>query len=425
LPALAEDEYTALRADIQEHGVIVPIVIDEDKNVIDGQHRLLIAAELGWKDIPFEIRPGLDETDKKRLACGLNLHRRHLTRKQREQLALTLRQDGLSYRQIGEALRVSHEQVRRDVESTVTDVAVDLPDRIIGRDGKVRPANRPPSVIAKNMAEMRRASESLQQMDVGKLPGKTLDTKRVARLAREQKAAERGKRLARDTTLGDVTLLFGDFREKGMEIDDESVDLIFTDPPYAGESLQLWSDLAKFALRVLKPSGLLLAYSGQAHLPQVLAAMDEHLQWMWQFKADHTGGDSPRWDLNIRNTYKPIVVYCKPPLSVWWELVSDSVTGGREKGLHDFQQAEAETASLLREFTRRGGLVVDPMCGSGTTAAAALRLGLRCIAIEIDQSTYNAATERLQELREELTGDRERRADPDHQDGSGKAEHAG
>ena len=40
LPALLDDDLSALRGDIRERGIVVPIVIDEHHNVIDGANRL-------------------------------------------------------------------------------------------------------------------------------------------------------------------------------------------------------------------------------------------------------------------------------------------------------------------------------------------------------------------------------------------------
>ena len=47
LPALSDDDLGALRGDIRERGIVVPIVIDEHHNVIDGANRLRIAAARG------------------------------------------------------------------------------------------------------------------------------------------------------------------------------------------------------------------------------------------------------------------------------------------------------------------------------------------------------------------------------------------
>ncbi len=55
-------------------------------------------------------------------------------------------------------------------------------------------------------------------------------------------------------------------RDKGKEIAANSIDLIFTDPPYNQESVPLYGDLAKLAQRVLKPGGSLITFIGQAAL---------------------------------------------------------------------------------------------------------------------------------------------------------------
>ena len=46
LPRLSDDEYTSLEKSIREHGIQVPIVVDENGSVIDGHHRKEIADRL-------------------------------------------------------------------------------------------------------------------------------------------------------------------------------------------------------------------------------------------------------------------------------------------------------------------------------------------------------------------------------------------
>ena len=57
-------------------------------------------------------------------------------------------------------------------------------------------------------------------------------------------------------------LQFGDMKTLGENIADNSIDLIFTDPPYNEASLSLYGDLARLADRVLKPGGSLITYVG-------------------------------------------------------------------------------------------------------------------------------------------------------------------
>ncbi len=46
MPALTAEEREALREDIAERGVIVPVVQDQHGRILDGHHRSEIAAEL-------------------------------------------------------------------------------------------------------------------------------------------------------------------------------------------------------------------------------------------------------------------------------------------------------------------------------------------------------------------------------------------
>src|SRR3990167_209755 len=75
----------------------------------------------------------------------------------------------------------------------------------------------------------------------------------------------------------DINIEHGDFRELIRTLKPNSIDLILTDPPYPREYLPLWSDLAKEAARVLKPSGFLIAYSGQNNLPKILQDLAQYL----------------------------------------------------------------------------------------------------------------------------------------------------
>ena len=58
-----------------------------------------------------------------------------------------LREQGWSYRRIGEKLNIGVNTARRDVQSTVPNGTVDFPDRIIGKDNKERPATKPKSLV--------------------------------------------------------------------------------------------------------------------------------------------------------------------------------------------------------------------------------------------------------------------------------------
>jgi len=177
----------------------------------------------------------------------------------------------------------------------------------------------------------------------------------------------------------------GDFREVLSDIPDHSVDIILTDPPYPQEYLPLWDDLGAFAARVLKPTGVLLAYSGQLHLPQVLAMLTKHLRWWWMCAIQHTGasGYVVAGGRRVINLWKPLLVLAPKdaPLSTHFRDFIEG--GGRQKELHNWEQSTDEAVRILQMFGHPNALVVDPFAGSGSFGRAALQAGMRFIGAEI------------------------------------------
>ncbi len=82
---LLYEQFVALRDNIAVNGVLVPILVTEDKQIIDGNYRKAIADELGY-DCPEIVQNGLTEEEKRTLARALNLARRQLTQEQQRQL---------------------------------------------------------------------------------------------------------------------------------------------------------------------------------------------------------------------------------------------------------------------------------------------------------------------------------------------------
>ena len=144
LPRLSDDEYTSLEKSIREHGIQVPIVVDENGSVIDGHHRKEIADRLGLP-CPRNTARDLDETGKRTLACSLNLDRRHLNREQkREVIAKSLMADPqLSDRQHAERVGASPTTVG-NLRSTLEEMGeLSKLDSRLSADGRERPATRP------------------------------------------------------------------------------------------------------------------------------------------------------------------------------------------------------------------------------------------------------------------------------------------
>ena len=78
LPPLSTEEFAALEADIKLHGVLQPIIDDDDDNVLDGNHRHKIDP-----GAPTRTITGLSEGEKLAFVYRANFARRNLSPSQK------------------------------------------------------------------------------------------------------------------------------------------------------------------------------------------------------------------------------------------------------------------------------------------------------------------------------------------------------
>jgi site-specific DNA-methyltransferase (adenine-specific) len=87
--------------------------------------------------------------------------------------------------------------------------------------------------------------------------------------------------------------------------------------------------------------------------------------------------------------------YMPGPTSVIEEPLIVGFVGRREKTGHPSQKPVAVFEKLILMTTAEGDLVFDPMCGSGTTGDAVLKLGRRAILSDISEDYTRIAESRL------------------------------
>jgi ParB-like chromosome segregation protein Spo0J len=394
MPPLSDDEYLSLKDDITERGLQVPIELDEQGNILDGHHRLKICEELGIKNYPTIIRAGLSEEEKLEHVLSLNLNRRHLDRDQRKELVGKLRSKNMSTRRIARVVGVSKDTVYRDSQG----VSDDTPPTVVGADGKEYPAKKKKTtVVNKDAKDLRKSLEALAKTPNEKMPNSVIDAKRAGRLARESESESRAKSIDGDSRIGEAELLLGDFRDRGLEIPDRSVDLIFTDPPYEKEALHLWPHLSKLASRVLKPGSMLITYTGSIYLPEVIAGLSEYLRFWWAGSTILNGPHSRVHARNIVQGSKPILFYVLEghKKNLWVEDTYQSE--GKQKEYHDWQQSVGEAVYYIDKLTKPGDLILDPFLGGGTTAVASISRGRNFIGIDIDKAAIASSLKRIEE----------------------------
>ena len=237
-----------------------------------------------------------------------------------------------------------------------------------------------------------------EEINKGNIPTR----EKVLRKVRE-KTAERGrealKRKAKTYNKNELPLVVHDnFYDYCMDIiEPNSIDHIVTDPPYPKEFLPLWSQLSEADSRVLKPGGFCITYTGEYHLPEVIDRLREHLDWYWIVCMRMAGAHAVVYPRNISKGYRTILVFYKKPMEKVKGRIHDLIidSGGRDKELHKWQQAEGGFAKLLKMFTLPGQMILDPFGGSGTVPVVCMKNNRRCLCIEINETDASIIKGRL------------------------------
>ena len=81
---------------------------------------------------------------------------------------------------------------------------------------------------------------------------------------------------------------------------------------------------------------------------------------------------------------------------VWLDVHSiQHLSFSKEKLGYPTQKPEALLSRLIQVSSNKGDLVLDPFCGSGTTVAAAHKLGRRWVGIDVSPAACKLATRRM------------------------------
>ena len=187
-----------------------------------------------------------------------------------------------------------------------------------------------------------------------------------------------------------------------------SVDFILTDPPYlvnyrdrSGRSVtnddnDAWLKPAfRQMYRVLRPDSLCVSFYGWNKVDTFMAAWREagfdivgHIVFRKRYSS------KARY-LSYEHESAYLLAKGRPPLpgSPVPDVLDWQYSGNR---LHPTQKPVLPLKKLIGAFTKPGGVVLDPFCGSGSTLIAAQELGRRFIGIELDEQHHRTASNRLQ-----------------------------
>jgi DNA modification methylase len=488
-------EYNDLKSDIAENGVLVPIEVDEDGNILDGHHRVQAWTELrsgGVKlpDYPRIIRAGLTEEQKRDHAIKLNAFRRQLTDDERSRIVdrlVRMRKDGMSYRKIGEAVGMSDVGVMKAIKTGANKLAPEeMPKFVTGADGKQYPAKqerrplppnattltllpplassilqpKPPGDVVRSEVrfvpakpfsetEHEEMSEELAEdgnsydwMDEEEAPARKpapIPTMLLATNAKQQDKVLSTLKAAKDTApdifeqvrsgdlsaqdakremkkrendahrkeilakYDDIDQWDGDLRVNtislgnicNLQLPSESVDMVFTDPPYHDEYVDLYEQLARVADVALKPGGYLMTYAGKMFIPEIIKHLSAKLEYVSIYAVFQPFSQARIVKHNIFENWRPILIFKKPGKTEVKEWAQDVVRGTRDKSHHEWQQDSEAPLQYIAAYTKPGDIVLDPFVGGGTTPWSCKQLGRYYVCFDTNEDAVKLSMERL------------------------------
>lgn len=256
------------------------------------------------------------------------------------------------------------------------------------------------------------------------------------------------------------TLLQGNCFDLMKSIPDGSVDLVLTDPPYNNTDCEWDAVKCDFPrlfnelLRVLKPNGALLMFC-QMPLAAELVMMQRKIfryQWVWEKSRACGFANANKMPMRaheiILTFYRKLPTYNRVPLEnqagkaysitrtkhyesevyrcykngktktehtpyhtendgnraprdvIYFD--SEFYTKSRDEVTHPTRKPQALCEYLIKQYSQPGELVLDPFCGSGTTAAAALATGRRYWTCELEDKYFDLASKRLAQLEADM-----------------------
>lgn len=394
-PPIANSEFEALKESIKNNGLYLAIIVNKENVLLDGNNRYRACIDLQIEDPRIEQKTFVDSDHEKLFVIECAGNRRHLNNIQKIELA------------------VKKEQVLKDIakQNSLANLKRGneiFPSRSFERVGEVAVAaaksfNISPATYKRGKYVLENGTEE-QKEKLRKGKGEiNTEYKLIKKEEKRNELIETSKKLQGRIPEG-FKLILGDMRDEGNNILDNSVDCIFTDPPYALEYLQLWEDLGKLAARVLKPGASLIAMTGGYCFLQVANLLNKNLKFNWPCYMKHVG--------NTQAMHGNHAIVCGKFL-LWFFKGEKLIDNGKyitdflvseppDKSLHEWAQSPKEAEHFLSRLVVENQIVLDPFMGSGTTGVAALKLKCQFIGIEIDKERFDTANSRLRILAAEL-----------------------
>ena len=233
----------------------------------------------------------------------------------------------------------------------------------------------------------------------------------------------------------EIKLYNGDCLELMKDIPDRSIDMILCDLPY-GTTACKWDTVIPFEPlweqynRIIKDNGAIVLTATQPFTSALVMSNPKMFKYCWTWDKVTAKGHLVAKHRPMQQTediavfgkskvnYYPIMIdRPKNKIQKTYEASRTEIMGGiskkkvkvydtwypktllkfkTERGFHPTQKPVALFEYLIKTYTREGETVLDNCMGSGTTGVACVNTNRNFIGIELEETYFNIAKERIE-----------------------------
>lgn len=236
-------------------------------------------------------------------------------------------------------------------------------------------------------------------------------------------------------SVSEINLWNGDCLELMKNIQDQSVDMVLTDPPQLyGTTACKWDSVIPFEpmwaelKRIIKPNGAIVLFGSEPFSSALRMSNIKQYKYDWVWDKTKGGNFALAKKQPMKShemihvfyakqcNYYPIMEQRGKPRKKGGGKASDNFgiiptesfnnlyypktilqysTGSRKDHFHPTQKPVALLEYLIKTYTQENEMVLDFTMGSGSTGVAAKNLNRSFIGIELDENYFKIAKERI------------------------------
>ena len=420
-----------LAGSLSRFGLLNPVVIDGENNLVAGHRRILAAKHLGWDMITFRRLEQLDPVVRQEIELEENIRRKDLEW-QEEVIGLYRLYNAKQSRYGEKGTKTATdggygiEDAARELDRATGSISMDLALATGLREFPELLEEKTKSAAFKRF---RRLKETQLRGELAKRKQSEEVVSAEAEVGEEAAEAQPVQGIQRQAIRkalwkGLGVFYHADSRDVLRNLPEASVDLIVTDPPYgiglyregapmssskfaesqgAGygdnpkEIMDMLDETFSHAARCLKPDGHAYVFFHMTRYEPIFLMLKKHFgtceetPLIWVKQTTGIGDPNRAWVYSYepcfwvnrgRSLVKP-----QPFNTLKYDTVS--------KKIHSVEKPVALMRHLIEASAVKGELILDPFAGSGSTLVGAAQLGMKFIGIEKHQDFWRSAVDRV------------------------------